>query len=87
VHNKLHVLFLAQPHVFCHAVVNPDGKIHQRTYYKDPEGNRPELVMTSAGANVMGGEPFDPTAPPKKRKALRKASERPADILPVPKKK
>jgi len=86
VHNKLHILFLAQPHVYCHAVVNPDGKIHQRTYYKDPEGNRPELMMNSAGANVVGGEPFDPSAPPPKKKTLRKASERPADIVPVPKK-
>ncbi len=88
VHNKLHVLFLAQPHVFCHAVVNPDGKIHKRTYYKDPEGNRPEMVMTNSGATVTGGEIFDPSAPPPKKKVLRKASERPkTDMDAVPKKK
>ncbi|MFZ2280651.1 MAG: hypothetical protein WAW39_22825 [Prosthecobacter sp.] len=88
VHNKLHVLFLAMPHVFCHVVVNPDGKVHQRTYYKDPEGNRPTLIMTQGGAQVVGGAPFDPGAPAPPRKALRKASERPsAEMGTVPKAK
>lgn len=87
VHNKLHILFLAMPHVFCHVVVNPDGKIHQRKYYRDPEGNRPSLVMTSGGANVIGGESFDPGAPPPPKKALRKASERPDVMGTVPKAK
>ncbi len=85
--NKLHVLFLAQPHIFCHVVVNPDGKVHQRTYYKDPEGDRPSLLMTSGGAQVVGGETFDPGAPPAKRKTLRKTSERPSAAEEVPKKK
>jgi hypothetical protein len=87
VHNKLHILFLAQPHIFCHAVVNPDGKIHQRTYYRDPEGDRPSLVMTNSGAKVVGGETFDPGAPPPKKKTLRKASERPEVLGTVPKAK
>jgi hypothetical protein len=87
VHNKLHILFLAQPHIFCHAVVNPDGKISQRTYYRDPEGNRPSLVMTNIGAKVVGGETFDPGAAPPKKKALRKASDRPKDMETVPKAK
>ena len=87
VHNKLHVFFLAQPHVSCHVVVNPDGKVHQRTYYRDHEQDRPSLVMTSTGAKVVGGESFDPGAPPPKKKALRKASERPTDMEAVPKAK
>ncbi|WP_395740062.1 hypothetical protein [Prosthecobacter sp.] len=87
VHNKLHVMFLAQPHIFCHAVVNPDGKINQRNYYKDPDGNRPTLVMTSTGAKVMGGEIFDPGAPPPKKRLLRKTSEMPTSLGTVPKKK
>jgi hypothetical protein len=85
--NKLHVLFLAQPHVFCHVVVKPDGKVQQRNYYRDPEGDRPSLVMTNGGAKVIGGEAFDPGAPPPKKKTLRKASERPKDTSVVPKKK
>lgn len=87
VHNKLHVLFLAMPHIFCHVVVNPDAKVHQRTYYKDPEGNRPSLIMTNGGAQVVGGEPFDPGAPPPAKKGMRKASERPKDMEAVPKAK
>jgi hypothetical protein len=87
VHNKLHILFLAQPHVFCHAIVNPDGKIHQRTYYHDGEDNRPSLVMTDKGANVVGGEAFDPGAPPPKRKTMRKTSDRPTSLGTVPKAK
>lgn len=87
VHNKLHVMFLAQPHIFCHAVVNPDGKIHQRNYYKDPNGNRPSLVMTESGAKVIGGESFDPGAPPPKKRLLRKTSEMPTTLGIVPKKK
>ncbi|MFC5455339.1 hypothetical protein [Prosthecobacter fluviatilis] len=87
VHNKLHVLFLAMPHVFCHVVVNPDGKIHQRTYYRDPEGNRPSLVMTNSGAAVIGGQSFDPGAPPPAKKAIRKASERPSVMGTLPKAK
>ena len=87
VHNKLHVMFLAQPHIFCHAVVNPDGKIQQRTYYRDEDNNRPSLVMTDKGATVLGGNPFDPGAPPEKRKAMRKTSERPTTLGTVPKAK
>lgn len=87
VHNKLHVLFLAMPHVFCHVIVNPDGKVRQRNYYRDPEGDRPSLVMTQGGAQVVGGESFDPSAPPPKKKALRKASDRPKDMEEVPKAK
>ena len=87
VHNKLHVLFLAQPHIFCHAVVDPDGKIQQRTYYRDDDNNRPSLVMTDKGATVFGGEAFDPSAPPAKRKAMRKTSDRPTTLGTVPKAK
>ncbi len=85
--NKLHVLFLAMPHIFCHVVVNPDGKVQQRNYYKDPEGDRPSLVMTGGGAKVVGGAAFDPGAPPPPKKTLRKASERPEVMGTVPKKK
>jgi hypothetical protein len=87
VHNKLHILFLAQPHIFCHAVVNPDGKIQQRTYYRDEADNRPSLVMTDKGATVLGGNPFDPGAAPAKGKAMHKTSERPTTLGTVPKAK
>jgi hypothetical protein len=78
--NKLHVFFLAQPHVYCHAIVNPDGKVYKRSYYRDQEGNRPTLLMNPAGAQVVGGEYFDPGAPPPEKKKMRKASERPPGL-------
>lgn len=78
--NKLHIFFMAQPQVFCHATINPDGKLASRSYYKDIEGNRPTLIVTGAGGQVVGGEMFDPAAPPAKGKAMRKASERPPGL-------
>ncbi len=78
--NKLHVFFMAQPYVFCHVVVNPDGKVHHRSYYRDQEGNRPSLLMTPAGGQVVGGEYFDPAAPPPAQKPMRKASEKPPGL-------
>ncbi len=78
--NKLHIFFLAQPYIFCHVIVNPDAKIYRRNYYRDTEGNRPSLIMTAAGAEVVGGELFDPAAPPAKTRAMRKASEKPPGL-------
>lgn len=78
--NKLHAFFMAQPHVFCHVIVNPDGKIFRRSYYNAPDGNRPSLLMTSGGAQVVGGEYFDPSAPPPEQKPMRKASEKPPGL-------
>ncbi len=79
--NKLHVFFLAQPRIFCYAIINPDGKIYKRSYYRDMEGNRPSLVMGPQGGAIVGGQFFDPTAPPpKKAKKMRKASERPPGL-------
>lgn len=77
--NNLNVFFLARPQLFCHAVIAPDGTLKHRTYYKDVEGNRPSLVMTGSGGQIMGGQPFDPAAPPPTKK-MRKASERPAGL-------
>lgn len=77
--NNLEVFFLAKPEVFCHAIVTPDGKLHKRTYYKDIQGNRPSLIMTAAGGQIVGGQLFDPAAPPPPKK-IRKASERPAGL-------
>lgn len=76
--NFLHLLFVVQPSLFCHTIVKPDGSIAKREYYRDLEGSRPTLVMTSTGAEVVGGENFDPAKAPK-TKSLRKTSERPKE--------
>ncbi|WP_395717300.1 hypothetical protein [Prosthecobacter sp.] len=78
--NKLHVFFLAQPHIYCHAIVNPDGKVFKRSYYRDDDGNRPALLMAGGVGQVVGGVYFDPSAPPPEKKKMRKASERPPGL-------
>ncbi len=78
--NKLQIFFMARPQVFCHVTINPDGKLAGRSYYKDVEGNRPRLLVTAEGGQVVGGERFDPAAPPTKGKSMRKASERPPGL-------
>lgn len=76
--NNLHVFFMTQPKLFCHAVVGPDMKLKKRLYYRDVEGNRPTLVITPTSGEVIGGQLFDPAAPPPAaNKKMRKASDRP----------
>lgn len=77
--NKLNVFFLATPHIYCHVIVNPDGKVHRRSYYRD-EDSRPTMIMTQEGGKVVGGTFYDPAAPPPKSKPMRKASERPPGL-------
>ena len=73
--NHLQLLFVVQPRLFCHTIIKPDGSIGKREYYRDLEGSRPTLVMTGTGAEVVGGENFDPAKAPK-TKGFRKTSER-----------
>jgi hypothetical protein len=76
--NFLHLLFVVQPRLFCHTIVKPDGSIARREYHRDLDGSRPTLVMTSTGAEVVGGVNFDPAKAPK-TKGFRKTSERPKE--------
>jgi hypothetical protein len=79
--NHFHLLFMAQPRVFCHTIMKPDGQIAKRSYYRDLEGSRPSLIMIKNGAEIIGGEYFDPSKPPvRKGPAIRKASERPSGL-------
>jgi hypothetical protein len=79
--NHFHLLFMAQPRLFCHTVIKPDGQIAKRSYYRDIEGSRPSLVMIKNGAEIVGGEFFDPSKPPaRKGPPIRKASERPKGL-------
>lgn len=79
--NFFHLLFMVQPRLFCHTVVKPDGRIAKRNYYRDVEGSRPTLVMIKSGAEVVGGEFFDPSKPAsQKGPPMRKTSDRPAGL-------
>lgn len=79
--NKLHVMFLAAPKIFAHAVVAPDGKLKLREYFKEGESNRPALVVSAEGSvQVQGGQTFDPFAPPPPKPKSRSISEKPPGL-------
>lgn len=62
--NQLQVLFLAQPKLFAHVIIAPDGELKKRTYYLETAGSRPALVQATKGdLAVQGGEIYDPAAP------------------------
>lgn len=79
--NRLHAFFLAAPKIFCHAIVNPDGKLNKRLYFRELDGNRPALMTSGTVVEVQGGVPYDPTAPVvQPGSTLRRASERPPGL-------
>lgn len=62
--NKLHVLFMAVPHVYAHVVVDTQGAIYRRNYYREVKEDRPQMIVQADGnIGVSGGVPFDPSAP------------------------
>jgi hypothetical protein len=63
--NHLQVLFLAQPHIYSHCIVAPDGSLKKRSYYREENGDRPHLTVNGQGqASIKGGRFFDPGAAP-----------------------
>ncbi|MEN3942324.1 hypothetical protein WJU23_13580 [Prosthecobacter sp. SYSU 5D2] len=63
--NHLQILFLAQPHIYTHCIVAPDGSLKKRSYYREENGDRPHLTVSAEGdAMITGGQFFDPSAPP-----------------------
>jgi hypothetical protein len=77
--NRLQVLYLVMPKIFCHVIIQPDGKLLQRAYYQEVNQSRPRLLLAENGdVSVSGGEFFDPTAPPKEK--TKGVSERPPGL-------
>ncbi|TDU81741.1 hypothetical protein EI77_01051 [Prosthecobacter fusiformis] len=65
--NSLNVLFLAQPHIYAHCVVAPDGSLKKRSYYREENGDRPQMSIDPNGdVLIRGGDFFDPSKPPPK---------------------
>lgn len=63
--NNLQLVFLAQPHIFSHCIIAPDGSLKKRSYYREEKGDRPRLTVDAAGeAFIYGGQLFDPSKPP-----------------------
>ncbi|HSJ03789.1 MAG: hypothetical protein ACAI34_20885 [Verrucomicrobium sp.] len=62
--NKLHILFMAAPHIYAHVCVDTQGKVIKRAYHKEIKSDRPELVvLNDQTIGVTGGVPYDPSAP------------------------
>ncbi len=80
--NYLQVLFLAQPHLYVHCIVAPDGVLKKRAYYREENGNRPQMTLTSKGdVAITGGEFFDPSKPaPKATNTGRNVSDKPPGL-------
>lgn len=82
--NQLQVVFMAQPHVFAHAVVGPDGQLIKLSYYNDEKAGRPIMQQTDKGEiKIAGGTYFDPSKPDVmegKRVGGKNISERPPGL-------
>ena len=79
--NRLQMLFLVMPKVFSHVIIQPDGSLTQRTYYREKEGSRPRMVVAASGeVSIAGGEAYDPAAPPEAGKSRKGVSERPPGL-------
>jgi hypothetical protein len=62
--NMLHVLFMARPQIFAHAVVNTQGRLEKApTFHKEVPTSRPQLVVQKdQSIEVLGGTVYDPAA-------------------------
>jgi hypothetical protein len=79
--NKLHVLFMAAPHIYAHVTVDTSGKIVKRHYYKEIETNRPQLyVQADQEIGVQGGDVYDPTAAADPKPKGRSVGEKPPGL-------
>ncbi|MDA7882222.1 hypothetical protein N9A94_07925 [Akkermansiaceae bacterium] len=76
--NRLHILYLANPTIFVHAIVNQDGGMEKPSYIKVGASGDPRLVAFANGeVAVSGGIPYDPAKEAEARSKVRKATDRP----------
>ncbi len=79
--NQLQVFFLAAPQTFAHCVLDPEGNLVTRQYYREVEKSRPALATRNGEFFVNGGTPYNPNAPPPEAAdGARRASERPPGL-------
>ena len=69
------------PHIYSHVVIDTQGNIVKRRYYKEINTNRPRLVV-DPGLNVVveGGEPYDPAVRAPSRPTGRSIKDRPPGL-------
>lgn len=79
--NKLNVLFMTQPHIYSHIVVDTQGNVIKRLYFKEVDANRPHLIVDPAqNVVVQGGESYDPTVVAPVRPTGRSIKDRPPGL-------
>ncbi|MEI6536939.1 MAG: hypothetical protein WCN98_16460, partial [Verrucomicrobiaceae bacterium] len=80
--NNLHVLFMAAPHIYSHVSVDTQGRIMKRLYYREIQGDRPQLSsLDNQSITVQGGQPYDPAAAPADAKPQgRSVGQRPPGL-------
>jgi len=80
--NRMHVLFLTNPTIWSHTVVDASGKTVRRTYHKKGSGGLiPRLITTDSGiVGVMNSTIFDPEKEADIRNKLHKLSELPIGL-------
>lgn len=79
--NRLNVLFMTLPHIYTHNIVDTQGILVKRLYYKEIEANRPHLVVDSSqNVIVQGGESYDPSIVVPTRPAGRSIKDRPPGL-------
>jgi len=80
--NNLHVLFLTQPTLHCHTVINTKGKTILREYHKKgPTGLSPNLTTTVNGVvGVLNSTLYNPEEKTEQRKRLHNLSELPVGL-------
>lgn len=79
--NRLHALFMTAPHIYVHLIVDTQGALAKRLYYREIEANRPRLVVDpTQGVLVQGGAAFDPSIPTPTRPGGRSVKDRPARL-------
>ena len=80
--NRMHVLFLTNPTIWSHTVVDASGKTVRRTYHKKgPGGVTPRIITTESGVvGVMNSTIFNPEKEAENRNRLHNLSELPIGL-------
>lgn len=75
--NNLNVLYLSNPEIFVHAIINKDGAMVSSKFYKRGASGTPSLIpFVNGEIKVRGGIPYDPAKEAKKREKAKTISER-----------
>ena len=79
--NRLHILFMAAPHIYSHVIVDTQGRIAKREYFQEIQTDRPQLTVAANDTiAVRGGSPYDPAAKPPEKLKGRSIGQKPPGL-------